>query len=506
MSLEQIQIQLQQLQKTQNMLLQQNSLFPTPGAAQSGPTGVSGLASSQDQLPIAAAGAAASAATPKDPAAAQVSAAGESRSAPPLASSGSGLPGGSTGPLQTGEAVEAQCPGWGPDWFPGVIRERLASGELQVLWDGDEPSVSNVPSELVRRRGSPPTVQGDAGGSSSSSSATGTGGPLAGGNTTAADVPDTAAAPPTTAIAAGTKRSVDELGSNAAGMAAPPEVGSGASAGLELPKSYRYDLRPGEDCAPQVANLRRRVEAELKDGSRVVVALHILRPVGRPEYTADPAPLLPATSGATAAAQTIAEATKRMDDAGDSTATQQQLLTSSRTTAQAAPEPAAVTGMTGPTGVTNASSAPLGAAAAFSSGPTAPVASERGPTLPTPASTLGAAGTGTGNPAFMGVPGLPNGSGGGGDGAIATSPTPLGRPMFPGWPGAAVLSGVPPPPPSLVGVSQPANGNVPVMPWAATPVPPAPGAPWMGMPWSGAAMAAPGTLGMPCSAAAGTAP
>merc|ERR1719253_2227255 len=48
--------------------------------------------------------------------------------------------------------VDAACAGWGSDMFPGVIREILPNGEIQVLWDGDEPSISNVPCENVKPR------------------------------------------------------------------------------------------------------------------------------------------------------------------------------------------------------------------------------------------------------------------------------------------------------------------------------------------------------------------
>jgi len=49
------------------------------------------------------------------------------------------------------------------------------------------------------------------------------------------------------------------------------------------PRSYRYELGPGDDVAAPMANLRRRVSAELRDGCSVTVQMRIVRPGGRPE-------------------------------------------------------------------------------------------------------------------------------------------------------------------------------------------------------------------------------
>merc|ERR1712050_103781 len=66
------------------------------------------------------------------------------------------------GGFKVGMKVDAQCAGWGPEWYPGMIRELLPNGELQILWDGEEPSISNVPPESVRQRPEPqPTVIDD---------------------------------------------------------------------------------------------------------------------------------------------------------------------------------------------------------------------------------------------------------------------------------------------------------------------------------------------------------
>merc|ERR1719193_642338 len=90
-------------------------------------------------------------------------------------------------------------------------------------------------------------------------------------------------------------------------MAAAAAALRGASAAS--PSSYRYDLGPGDDIVAPVANLRRRVETELKDGCRVTVALIISRPAGRPDFSPDAAsqvtvgaPAEPAAPAAAAAA------------------------------------------------------------------------------------------------------------------------------------------------------------------------------------------------------------
>ena len=52
--------------------------------------------------------------------------------------------------LREGEAVEAQCPGWGNNWFRGTIRGLLEDGDVDVLWD-DSDTRSIVPLQAVRR-------------------------------------------------------------------------------------------------------------------------------------------------------------------------------------------------------------------------------------------------------------------------------------------------------------------------------------------------------------------
>jgi len=60
-----------------------------------------------------------------------------------------------------------------------------------------------------------------------------------------------------------------------------PQVIS-ASASTSSGHSYRYDFGPGDDIATPIANLRRRIEVELRDGCVVSLALHVVRPEGAP--------------------------------------------------------------------------------------------------------------------------------------------------------------------------------------------------------------------------------
>lgn len=53
-------------------------------------------------------------------------------------------------PFAKDDAVIALCPGWGHTWFPGRVRMLLTDGRVQVLWD-DEVSISNVPTSWVQR-------------------------------------------------------------------------------------------------------------------------------------------------------------------------------------------------------------------------------------------------------------------------------------------------------------------------------------------------------------------
>lgn len=182
--------------------------------------------------------------------------------------------------------MEAQCAGWGPEWYPGVVRSLLPSGEVQVLWDGDEPSISNVSPALVRHIGGAPC-----GGAVAT--------PSDGTSVAPVQAPPTED-PPAAATAAGgadggggvgRKHPAEEMAPSPSTV--PAVVPQLAVPGSVAPHSYRYDLGPGDDVAAPVANLRRRVEAELRDGCRVVVALHISRPAGRPEVVVAPLDGLP---------------------------------------------------------------------------------------------------------------------------------------------------------------------------------------------------------------------
>lgn len=196
-------------------------------------------------------------------------------------------------PFQVGETVEAQCVGWGPSWFPAVIRDILPSGDFQVLWAGDAPSISNVPSLYVRHKQgeTPPPVAEPA---------------------VAATVPlpvvATVVPPPEIAeprkqeeatpepqrekaeINAGVQdaqRQVQEPPPTPATTVSPAQASAPAKKPpAAAPRTYRYDLGPGDDLAAPIANLRRRVEVEVRDGQTVSLILRIVRPEGRPDADA----------------------------------------------------------------------------------------------------------------------------------------------------------------------------------------------------------------------------
>merc|ERR1712129_63505 len=208
--------------------------------------------------------------------------------------------------LRAGDAVEAQAPGWGSQWFPGVVRELLPSGEVQVLWDGDDPSISNLPPSAVRPRQQQQRQQGDKDRESTVACSASMPAPqpaptsLPGGQQQG-DSPVQAFAPmgaqpvqPTCEDTNGgqiqKKLLKDEQGGSRSketmpgivqpGVQTAPTVKDGMTAS---PRSYRYELGPGDDVAAPMANLRRRVGAELRDGCSVTVHIRIVRPGGRPE-------------------------------------------------------------------------------------------------------------------------------------------------------------------------------------------------------------------------------
>jgi len=166
--------------------------------------------------------------------------------------------------------IEAVCVGWGHDYFPGTVRELLPSGEVQVLWDGDEPSISNVPPQLVRLRGD---------------------------QTVAAASPDVSTTQPR------------EESSGAVVGATKPVIAAVSS--TATPRTYRLDLSPGDDLAAPVANLRRRVEQELKDGRSITLSIHLTRPNGQATSSTDPAKDMAVGGGAVAPAATASAITTR---------------------------------------------------------------------------------------------------------------------------------------------------------------------------------------------------
>mmetsp|Transcript_23324 Transcript_23324/g.36520 ORF Transcript_23324/g.36520 Transcript_23324/m.36520 type:complete len:592 (+) Transcript_23324:3-1778(+) len=193
------------------------------------------------------------------------------------------------GSFKTGMKVEAQCVGWGQEYYPGTIREILADGELQILWDGDEPSISNVPPHLVRpvqQEAKPEekpvevpstaatgetTVLDSSSNGTSSGQVSGSMPPLTQ-QVQTMSTPAPLAATDYANESQGQKHAREEL--TASSGSAPAVV---AASILSSVRSYRYDLAPGDEIAGPMSNLRRRVEAEISDGLQVTISLHIVR-------------------------------------------------------------------------------------------------------------------------------------------------------------------------------------------------------------------------------------
>lgn len=214
-----------------------------------------------------------------------------------------GLPAVAVPAFKIGDAVEAQCAGWGAEWFPGKVRELLPNGEVQVLWEGDEPSISNLPPSAVRLR-KQQQQQADTAEESTVACSASTPAPQSAPTTLPGqqqgDLPAQALAskeaqnvtPASEAASGGQtqKRLTDEQGGSQSiemklGTAQPiaqtlPAARDGVAAS---PRSYRYELGPGDDVAAPMANLRRRISVELRDGCSVTVQIRIVRPAGRPE-------------------------------------------------------------------------------------------------------------------------------------------------------------------------------------------------------------------------------
>jgi len=194
--------------------------------------------------------------------------------------------------LRAGDAVEAQCAGWGSQWFPGVVRELLPGGEVQVLWDGDEPSISNLPPSSVRPRQQQQQQQGDKAGETVACSASA---PAPQSTPTTLPSHQQQGDSPAQVFASGGAQAVqpaceDTSGGQTQKRSLTDTVQPGVQTSPTLrdavaasPRSYRYELGPGDDVAAPMANLRRRVSAELRDGCSVTVQIRIVRPGGRPE-------------------------------------------------------------------------------------------------------------------------------------------------------------------------------------------------------------------------------
>lgn len=216
--------------------------------------------------------------------------------------------------LAVGDAVEAQCVGWGSEWYPGVVRALLPNGEVQVLWDGVVPSISNVVPSFVRQRtkkgGALPVTSGaDLGGDSTTPSSR--------------DVctrNDQAAAASAGVANGSTASKLDPLlavpqsnadGQDPRGKLRPREesaIVSPRAVAATASQSYRYDLGPGDDIVAPIANLRRRVEVELRNGSTVTVSLHIVRSNVDTSTTGQNIPLADAAIGTAASHLASADA------------------------------------------------------------------------------------------------------------------------------------------------------------------------------------------------------
>jgi hypothetical protein len=189
--------------------------------------------------------------------------------------------------LEVGMQVDAQCVGWGDEFYPGTIRELLPSGEVQILWDGDDPSISNCPPELVT-----PRQQAAAAPSANADKASSDNNVQINSSTVASPVVDqvnvapaaTPVVPQTISAVAsgdghGQKRPLQEAADN--------ELSAANAVAAVVQRSYRYDLGPGDEIESPISNLRRRVEAELRDGLSITISLHIVR---EPDAGVPPAP------------------------------------------------------------------------------------------------------------------------------------------------------------------------------------------------------------------------
>lgn len=171
--------------------------------------------------------------------------------------------------IKIGEKVQAQCGGWGSQYFPGTVRDLLPTGEVQVLWDGDEPSISNVPPSCVRKlpQEAPKEQAAPAQPVQPAQAA-----PAPSASSDASPAQPAQASPPE-------PQPAKEASTN--GAASSKRAGPAS-------RSFRYDLAPGDDLTGPFANLKRRVESELRDGCTISVALTICRPAAGQSATSPP--------------------------------------------------------------------------------------------------------------------------------------------------------------------------------------------------------------------------
>lgn len=159
--------------------------------------------------------------------------------------------------FEVGDKVEAKCAGWGDIYFPAVVREVLPSGDIQVLWEGDEPSISNIARKELRKRGGPDETAGETSGEQGST------------QTSSQAVPD----PPTDAE----RPHGEEQNGTSSSAVSPSELG---------PVIISFEARPGDDVSENFVSLRRRLEDEIRNGCRIAVSLVVTRPQHRPEVPA----------------------------------------------------------------------------------------------------------------------------------------------------------------------------------------------------------------------------
>lgn len=175
-------------------------------------------------------------------------------------SAASGKPPPKKDEFEVGDKVEAKCAGWGDILFPAVVREVLPNGDIQVLWEGDEPSISNVARKELRKRGGSDEPAGEASNEQGST------------QTSSQAVPD-----PAVAGDAGKRPHGEESNGTSPSVVGPSELG---------PVLISFEARPEDDFSENFVSLRRRLEDEIRNGCRIAVSLVVTRPQSRPEVPA----------------------------------------------------------------------------------------------------------------------------------------------------------------------------------------------------------------------------